>query len=298
MKKASVIKKMLYVILFFVCLYLLGCKLMYDRGKTVPDSERDERTTASDENNIESAVIEDAESESEDIIAKIAYERARSIDFAAGEYMLDTEVYNKEMNEEYKEAFLQVLFNRMPIQYESGEEAYFEEISSNLTGNSDEDYIKILKKAFTYYYLDFDGDGLPELIIESRLRDVRFGGPRIWKYDADSKRVYNLGEYRWTGWKPLGAGKLYYEDQSSAGLIKYGYQEINPLGDTVREVDFCRMFQGSLNTEQYTISVDELEDVEIDKESWDEITHDFFEATDNAVTEVTFDELFSDIEHP
>lgn len=38
--------------------------------------------------------------------------------------------------------------------------------------------------------------------------------------------------------------------------------------------------------------------LEIDKKSWDEVTHDFFEAIDNAVTEVTFDELFSGIEHP
>ena len=298
MKKAFAINKLFYVILFFVCIYMLICIFMYGREKTVTNFEQDERSAANDVTNNESEIIEDAESESEDIIAEIAYEKAKSIDFTAREYIIDTEVYTKEMNEEYKEAFLQVLFNQMPIQYEDGEESYFEEINPYLKESSDENYVKILTKAFEYYYFDFDGDGLPELGIESRGRDVDFGGPRIWKYDAGSKRVSNFGEYRWTGWKLLSSGKLYYEDQSSAGMIKYGYQEINSLGDIVREVEFFLMLQGPLNTEWYTISVDELKDVEIDKESWDEITNYFFEAIDNAVTGITFDELFSDIEHP
>ncbi|MDE7179065.1 MAG: hypothetical protein K2O59_14725 [Lachnospiraceae bacterium] len=320
MKKTLFGKRLFYIILLLSGIFLLSCKLLYEMEKTALDSEQADKFSANETSNSEVVIPDDVqngseyvESESEavaeereltqeeiveEIISEQVCKRLREVDFTIKEYPIDTEVYTEEMDREYKEVFLQVLLNQIPVQYEDGEENYFEEISPYLRDNSDQNYIKILKKAYEYYYFDFDGDGLPELVIESRGRDVHFGGSRIWKYDADSKRVYNIGEYRWTGWKPLGSGKLYYKDQSSAGMIKYGYQEINSLGDIVREVDFFLMFQGLLNTEWYTISVDEFEDVEIDKESGYEILHDFFEAIDNAVTGITFDELFSDIEHP
>lgn len=100
MKKALLCLKIVLFNLFLVCLYMLICKLMYGRGKTVSDFEQDEKIIVSDEFNSESVTIEDAERESEDVIAEIAYKRASSIDFTAKEYMLNTEVYTKEMNEE------------------------------------------------------------------------------------------------------------------------------------------------------------------------------------------------------
>lgn len=52
----------------------------------------------------------------------------------------------------------------------------------------------------------------------------------------------------------------------------------------------CCFSSRILHTERYFInSLGEFKyvNVELDKESWDEMFHDFFEAMDNAVTEVT-----------
>lgn len=313
MKKILFGRRLFYIILFFVCICLPACIFLYEKGKIDSDTKQNNEFVANEVFERDTADQEEAEMESEEmeltqeeiaeeIISETVCNRLQSVDFTIKEYPIDTEVYTEEMDKEYKEVFLGVLFNQIPIRYEDGEESYFEEISSYLKENSDENYIKILKKAFEYYYFDFDGDGLPELTIEPRIRDVHFGGPRIWKYDIDSKGVYNFGEDRWTGWKPLGSGKLYYEDWSSAGAIKYGYQEIDSQGNVVEEVQFQLTVPSSYDpSERYIIgSVGEFThvDVEIDKESGDEMLHDFFEAIDNAVTGITFDELFSDIEHP
>lgn len=240
-------------------------------------------------------IDEIVDEKTEDIVVDTVCARAAAIDFTVKEYPINTEIYTLERNKEYKEAFLQVLLNQIPIQYEDGTKSYFKEIDSEMNESSYANYIKIIKKAFEYYYFDFDQDGLPELIIESCIRNVDFGGPRILKYDADSKQVHNFGDnYRWTDWKPLCSGKLYYEDETS-GMFRYGYQELDSLGKVVDEVSFFYTPQSKNDVAIYMISVDEFEQVEVDTGSWEKITHDFFESESNAVTSITFDELFSDI---
>ena len=134
---------------------------------------------------------------------------------------------------------------------------------------------------------------------------VRFGGPRVFKYDRDSKKVYVDG-YRYMRYRPLCAGKFYYAyEAGSPDSIQYGYQEIDSQGNVIEEVTFQLAYPSPAygEPERYFITSmlghEYMDDkLEIDKENWDEIFHDFFEAMDNAVAEVTFDELFSDIEHP
>lgn len=322
MKKMRTGMKLTYISMLFVCICVLVCIFLYEKGKTNPDTEQEdilvvnemsgkamespedvergsEDITEVTEMELED-IIEATEMKSEDILTEMVCERLRSIDFTIKEYPIDTEIYTEEMDREYKEVFLQVLLNQIPVQYEDGEETYFEDIDPNkekLTA----DNITIIKEGFVYCYLDFDGDGLPELIVDPLGAYVRFGGPRIFKYDRDSKKVYVDG-YRFMRYRPLCAGKFYYEYDGSPDSLQYGYQEIDSQGNVIEEVTFQlahptpaygdpeRYFIGSLG--------DTYMDVEIDKESGDEIFHDFFEAMDNVVTEVTFDELFGDIEHP
>lgn len=261
-----------------------------------------------DENTIEEA--EDKEEYAEDVqktqeeileemIAELVCKRMRAVDFTYQEYPINEEIYTEEMDQEYKEVFLQVLLNQMPVYYEDGEETYFEDIDP-VKEKLIADHITILKKEFVYCYLDFDGDGLPELIVDPRGAYVRFGGPRIFKYDRGSKKVYVDG-YRFMRYRPLCASKFYYEHKGSPDSIQYGYQEIDSQGNEIEKVKFQLVYSTDETPERYFItSVGEFENVnvEIDKESGDEMLHDFFEAKDNAVKGITFDELFSDIEHP
>ena len=255
------------------------------------ETESPEETETSWEEN-----VEETEMESEEITAEMVCEKLRSIDFTIKEYPIDTEVYTEEMDREYKEVFLQVLLNQISVQCEDGEEIYFEDIDPNKE-KLDSDHMTMIKEYFLYCYLDFDGDGLPELVVDPRGAYVRFGGPRIFKYDRDSRKVYVDG-YRFPRYRPLCSGKFYYAYEGA-----YGYQEIDSQGNVIEMCHF-RLEPAYGEPEQYFIGgvlgVDEYMDrlMEIDKESGYEIFHDFFEAMDNAVTEVTFDELFSDIEHP
>lgn len=305
--------KWTYIYLFFSCIGVLACIFLYVKGETSQDTntnaeqydilaenkepgketESPEETETSREEN-----VEETEMESEEITAEAVIEKLRSIDFTIKEYPIDTEIYTEEMDREYKEVFLQVLLNQIPVQCEDGEEIYFEDIDP-VKEKIDSDHMTMIKEHFLYCYLDFDGDGLPELVVDPRGAYVRFGGPRIFKYDRDSKKVYVDG-YRYMRYRPLCAGKFYYAYEG-----EYGYQEIDSQGNVIEEVNFALAYPWYeyAYKEPYVISwighewVD-LEDLEIDKKSWDEVTHDFFEAIDNAVTEVTFDELFSGIEHP
>lgn len=322
MKNTVFVKRLLYIILLLSGIFLLSGKLLYEREKTSLDSGQADEITANEASDGEAVISEDEENEpeyveseseavteeteltqeeiAEEIISELVCKRLREVDFTIKEYPIDTEVYTEEMDREYKEVFLQVLLNQIPVQYEDGEETYFEDIDTDKE-KINVDNITMIKEFFVYCYLDFDGDGLPELIVDPCGNYVRFGGPRIFKYDRDSKKVYVDG-YRFMRYRPLCAGKFYYENKGLAGSIRYGYQEVDSQGNVVEEVLFQLAYPSSYYpSEQYIIgAVGEFTnvDVEIDKESGDEILHDYFEAIDNAVTGITFDELFSDIEHP
>lgn len=321
MKNTVFVKRLFYIILLLIGIFLLSCIFLYEREKTALNFGQTDKFSANETFDSEALIPDDVENEPEyveseseavaeereltqeeiveEIISELVCKRLREVDFTIKEYPIDTEVYTEEMDREYKEVFLQVLLNQIPVQYEDGEETYFEDIDP-VEEKLNTDNITMIKEFFVYCYLDFDGDGLPELIVDPCGVYVRFGGPRIFKYDRDSKKVYVDG-YRFMRYRPLCAGKFYYENKGLASSINYGYQEIDSQGNIIEEVMFQLAHPAYGHPERYFInSLGEFKyvNVELDKESWDDIFHDFFEAMDNAVTEVTFDELFSDIEHP
>ncbi|MCM1416389.1 MAG: hypothetical protein NC430_10755 [bacterium] len=333
MKKMRFGTKLPYIIPVLICICVLACAFLYEKDKTDQDTEQDNEFVANeapdrDAVNQEEAEKTDSDTEQDDILvtngvsdgekeslketeltqeeiveeitAEMICEKLREVDFTIKEYPINEEIYTEEMDREYKEVFLQVLLNQMPVQYEDGEETYFEDIDPDKE-KLNADHITMIKEFFVYCYLDFDGDGLPELIVDPRGAYVRFGGPRIFKYDRDSKKVYVDG-YRFMRYRPLCAGKFYYEYNGSADSLQYGYQEIDSQGNVVEKVAFQHVYPAPEygQPERYFIGRlgDQYVHVEIDKESWDEIFRDFFEAMDHAVTEVTFDELFSGMEHP
>lgn len=303
MRKMQIGKKAPYIGMFLVSICVLVGASLYEKCRINSDGEQDDIPIVDEVSDLDTERSENVEMEPEDIIeemtAELVCKRLRAIDFTIKEYPIDEEIYTKEVDREYKDIFLRVLLNQMPIQYEDGEETYFEDIDP-VKEKLNADHITMIKEFFVYCYLDFDGDGFPELIVDPRGAYVRFGGPRIFKYDRGSKKVYVDG-YRFMRYRPLCASKFYYEHKGSPDSIQYGYQEIDSQGNEIEKVKFQLVYSTDETPERYFItSVGEFENVnvEIDKESWDEMLHDFFEAKDNAVEEVTFDELFSDIEHP
>lgn len=232
----------------------------------------------------------------EDEVIKQVCESVERIDFSVQEYPISIDVYDTNMDKEYKSAFLQALYSQSTIQDKEEGEYYFRKVRPELNASDGKEYANILKNWFYYYYFDFDGDGLPELIVRSMIdNDPHFGGPRILKYCPEDKQVYNFRSGDWARWRPLSSGKMYYDDPTSAGMRKYGYREINSLGEVSVEVLFD---QGVDNLPIYLISVEEFEDIEVGEEIWNELTRDFFEAEANAISYMTYEELFGDVTLP
>ncbi len=284
-----------YFFLVFAGFLLTGCA---GRAQQAVSASEEVKNAESHETESPESVKMEPDDMVEEKTAELVCERLWAVDFTIKEYPINEELYTEELDREYKEVFLQVLLNQTLIQNEDGQEIYFADIDPKEM--SDVDYMTIIKELFVYCYLDFDGDGFPELIADPRGAYVRFGGPRILKYDRNSKKVFVDG-YRFMKYRPLCAGKFYYEDRGGASAIRYGYQEIDSQGNVVEEVTFQLVHPVYEYPERYFIdSIGEFEHVtvELDKESWDELLHDFFEAKDNAVQGITFDEFFSDMEHP
>ena len=309
--------KLVYIIIFAVLLLLVLCKLIsgtknsniveFISEKQVTGiireitgvSRQQKNADSNDETGSEIEHPEDVEneSESEEELRKRVWESVKAIDFSAEVHPVNTEVYNSEMDREYKDAFLQMLFNQIPIQYEEQGEIYYRKSDKCFDDLDDEEYVCAIKNPnFRYHYMDFDGDGLPELIVRPESWDVHFGGPHIFKYNPDDKKVYNFGdEHRWSAWELLGSGKLYYTD-STVATLWYGYQEINASGEQTKEICFT-VFSG-YGYDEYEVSVDYSQDVTLSEDEWNEITREYFEAIDNAPAGMTFEELFGDVEYP
>ena len=87
-------------------------------------------------------------------------------DFSPREYPIDYNKYTEEVDRAYKEAFYKCITRRVPQEYYSDilGRAYYYHPTLRFKG-SDKAYLEFLKE-LTYYYFDFTGDGLPELVID------------------------------------------------------------------------------------------------------------------------------------
>ena len=229
-------------------------------------------------------------------LEQLVCERIESIDFSVREYPVNTDMYDAEMDEEYKNAYLSALLNRIPIHNEEMGNYYFKwesDMHPEIMNSTDEEYLNILKNSFYYYYMDFDGDGLRELVVCSIMsNDPHFKGPRVLKY-RPQHGVHEVGARHGGWWKMLGSGQMYYDDPTHAGRHSYGYLEVDSLGEVSKMVGFERYFSTE-DPDWYLVTIDEFDRVEVSEETWNELTRDFFEAQANALPYVSFDDLFND----
>lgn len=221
---------------------------------------------------------------------KYQYELLRALDesfeSSIQEYPINTALYDSELDREYKTAFLQVLLGHAPIQDEEKGEYYFTEI---------------IPDRFHYYYMDFDGDGFPELITHYFMMEDNpgYGGLYILKYNPREKQVYRFASADAAKWELLSSGKLYY-NSSTDEQTSYGYREINALGEVTRELHFEQTVSADHDTTAYIVYSDEsgtwgLKNVKLEREEWNELTQNFVKAQGDAPAYVTYEELFADL---
>lgn len=230
---------------------------------------------------------------SEEIIKEIK-DRIAAIDFSIQEFSVNDELYDLELDKDYKQAYFKAITNQIQVkEFDYPEkETYYKQLlrGEELPEMSDEEFLEILKKC-NYHYIDYDGDGLPELVIH-------LNGPVILKYAPEEKQVYLLGSYDRS--RLLGSSQMYYYNSDAANRRYYSYWSRDKEGN---ETSFSFDIEatgrnGEWFYEYCLISIDEFEQVNVGKENWDEITEDFMAfiqlADELALPYITFTEIFGD----
>lgn len=240
-------------------------------------------------------VFPDEKIASAEVIQEIK-DRIASINFTIQEFPINKELYDSESDIAYKQAFFEAITNQVPltdINYPDSE-TYYKQLlrGEDLPQMSVEGFLEILKKC-KYHYIDFDGDGLPELVIH-------LDGPAILKYVPEESQVYLLGKYS-TKSGLLGSSQMYFYDPTGANRQYYSYWAMDMEGN---ENSFSFDQESTLRNDKWCydyclISIDEFEQVNVGKENWDEITKDFLEivaqSDELALPYSTFTEIFGTI---
>lgn len=144
------------------------------------------------------------------------YEKSMQIDYSVKEYAINTQKVDVITNEIYKDAYYKVLSGQNSARTRDGKEVYWKEYCSFQgeldVGMTDEVFLESLIKNTKFYYMDFDGDGLPELVM-----DIIGDGLHILKYLPDEKMVeIFFGYERMPYYHLLGSGQLYYRNPTYA----------------------------------------------------------------------------------
>ena len=187
----------------------------------------------------------------------------------------------------YKEAYLKVLKNEMPI-FEWSEQYYkdlwmagieFEDLHKRKNDN---------RFPYLCYYDDLDGDGKPELGINQ-------GCLYLFKYELGESgvRVLYYQQSCYFG-KLLGAGQIWYHDGLHAGVIRDRYVLLNE--DNEWEEYALDLEQGvSTSGKYYLVGTSLYQRIDVGEEKWNEITKPFFEATEHEIPKKTFEEVFGEL---
>lgn len=226
---------------------------------------------------------------------KIIIEKIKGIDFNV-EYPINTELFDAEMEEEYKAAFYEIISSQTPLSYEEEGAFYFRQrlIGVGLMNahTFEED---ILRKCAKYRFVDCDGDGLPELAIEIE----ECGDLCILKYNSKKKCV---DSYRGGRGTLLGSNQSYYWDAGSASFPpRYEYVIFDKNGQEQMSISFQTYYYMN-GIDYFSISMTEDIDGEtqvyssgkMNEATWNEVTDGFFEAVEHAPEMYSFDDFFGE----
>lgn len=142
--------------------------------------------------------------------AEAVCERCMQLDFTAKTYAVDTEKCDAATDRAYKDAYYRALIGGQRVRTAKEGDVYLKEFFA-YQGDlemEDETFLNNLIENAKFYYMDFDGDGLPELVM-----DIIGDGLHILKYLPDEDVVEHFFGYeRVPYFHLLGSGQLYYEN--------------------------------------------------------------------------------------
>lgn len=221
------------------------------------------------------------------------YQKILEYDFSVQEYPIDTTRYAGVVEQEFLKAFYDVLTNWVPLQYWDNQNPCF--FKDSLLGRgknflSDRGFTESFVKKASYRLIDMDGDGLPELEIETG------GWSCILKYDMERRQVTEYFELMLLseGWKLLGSNRLGVHDTRYPHLERNKYLILDEQGETVQSFYFDIDFS---NGTQFMVSAEgEINgQAVVTEEEWEALTEAFFDAMENPITYMTYEEVFGEI---
>ena len=185
--------------------------------------------------------------------------QARTMDFTIQESPVDMARYDKQTDQRYKEAFLKAVTNQIPIHFPNqGGTSFYKDLVFGAEEMEEGEFQDAVRQS-DYFYQDFDGDGLPELTVNTR-------GTCVLKYYPREDKV-ELYHQKGEGWNLLGKGQMVAEftEYTEGGTTEllYCYE------DSGRE--FClrdvltRLWDGWESI--YRISLDGCPEMEV--EEWE-----------------------------
>ena len=221
----------------------------------------------------ESEQVEDPE---DDVAAMCAMMRA--MDFTVEQPHMEL---TEEEDRAYKEAYLRLLKNELPIKGWSVE--YYQDLwwAGIPYGDLLEERDNI-GSYNSYYYNDIDGDGKPEFgLVQScaYLFDYELGE------DACSISYYAEAQYFK---KLLGVGRIWEQDVVHGGVDRDRYIVLNSDGEWETVIELQYFYGGK--SDYYVINR-----VDVGKGNWEELTAPFFEATEHEVPAKTLREVFGEL---
>lgn len=231
-----------------------------------------------------SAGANEGDEDAEDEVAAVC-ELVRAMDFTV-------EQPHMELTEEdraYREAFLRLLKNELPIEgWNEGEDCY-----QNLwwAGRPYEELLENRDSVgfpFAYYYDDIDGDGKPEF-------GVNQGAVYVFDYELGEEACsisYRGQSVYFEG--VLGVGKMWEYDNQHASLERFRYITLNDDGEweTVLDLELCYALD---EDETFYVKYYDINYVCVEKEIYEELTAPFFEAIEYEIPTKTLTEVFGDL---
>lgn len=266
----------------------LGREKAGDLGEETTGESGKETTAKATERTIERTTERTAVRTTEKTTAE-TIRQARTMDFTIQESPVDMARYDKQTDQRYKEAFLKAVTNQIPIHFPNqGGTSFYKDLVFGAEEMEEGEFQDAVRQS-DYFYQDFDGDGLPELTVNTR-------GTCVLKYHPREDKV-ELYHQKGEGWNLLGKGQMvaeFTEYTKDTTELLYCYE------DSGRE--FClrdvltRLWDGWEST--YRISLDGCPEMEVEEEIALEILEGYFQAAKNAPHPMTFTQLFGDGEHP
>lgn len=101
-------------------------------------------------------------------------ELVKKVDFSSKEYSINWEIYTDQVELAYKENFYRIITNQMPLEYGEEKAVYFRDHLRGISDLDDMEFIEQFVKETRYRFIDCDGDGLPELLMDIGINSFHY----------------------------------------------------------------------------------------------------------------------------